>query len=71
MLIMSTRDTAAFVPTTEPRTEHGRPCLIDNVQAHRTTPAFIREKGLSGVLHRHSQLVDIGMENLVHEPDAG
>lgn len=48
-------------------TEHGRPGLVDDIETYTSAPA-IGQKTSSKPC---SQFIDVGVEDLVHEPDAG
>jgi hypothetical protein len=50
-------------------TEHGRPCLVDHVQTDRAAPGCISEvrTTLQLVQITSAQLIDVGVEDFVHE----
>ena len=56
-------------------TEHWRPSLVYDIQADGSTPINVnspspKDGGSSGN-EKHSQFIDIRMEDLVHEANAG
>jgi hypothetical protein len=51
--------------------KHGRPCLVDDIQADGTGPALsVSVRLRPGDRVCHSQLVNVGMEDAVHETNA-